>query len=195
MAGPRRCLTAEDNAALIPNSNGRSRPQHRGHRSWKAIVPACPHKKRERLRTFSFFVSGQSGEAIRGAAKILFRRPLPARRDPVTAFHAYPVLPDGDRQPATRPPPLPPLPSFKIKVFGKDRGMQGGKGEPFSKKVSLPPCKQPAPAYTLKNRSRSALLTTEKEDMAMAVPAIMGESMGPPKTCSRPAATGRPSRL
>ena len=83
--------------------------------------------------------------------------------------------------------------------------MQGGKGEPFFKKVSrprgappaarhtllkkrfpFPPAhkQQTAPAYTLKKRSRSALLTTEKDDKAMAVPAIMGESMGPPKTCS-----------
>ena len=48
---------------------------------------------------------------------------------------------------------------------------------------------------TLKKRSRRALLTTDTEDRAMAVPASMGESMGPPKTCSRPAATGRPRML
>ena len=40
----------------------------------------------------------------------------------------------GNQRPDRRP--LPSLPSFKIKVFGKDGGMQGGKGEPFFKKVS-----------------------------------------------------------
>ena len=39
---------------------------------------------------------------------------------------------------------VPCLSSSPIKVFGKDGGMQGGKGEPFFKKVSLPPCKQTA---------------------------------------------------
>ena len=47
----------------------------------------------------------------------------------------------------------------------------------------------------LKKRSRRALVTTDTEDRAMAVPASMGESMGPPKICSRPAATGRPRIL
>lgn len=127
------------------------------------------------------------------------RRTLPVLCDPGHSLPTY-VQPfqteTGSQRPDRRP--LPPRPSSRIKVFGKDGGMQGGKGEPFSKKVSLPPCKnkqQTTPAYTLKKRSRSALLTTEKDDRAMAVPAIMGESMGPPKTCSSPAATGRPSRL
>ena len=101
------------------------------------------------------------------------------------------ALPNDTASPAS-PKNFHPCAGSPVKVFGR---VGHGEGEPFSKKVSLPPCKQPASAYTLKNRSRSALLTTEKEDMAMAVPAIMGESMGPPKTCSRPAATGRPSRL
>lgn len=121
--------------------------------------------------------------------------PSSATRD--TTFPPTSTFPNGDRQPATRPPPFPSLPSFKIKVFGKDGGMQGGKGNLFSKRFPFPPAnkQQTIPAYTLKKRSRSALLTTEKDDKAMAVPAIMGESMGPPKTCSSPAATGRPSRL
>ena len=53
-----------------------------------------------------------------------------------------------------------------------------------------------APYYfMLKNRNRRALVTTETDERAMAVPASMGESMGPPKACSSPAATGRPSTL
>ena len=76
-------------------------------------------------------------------------------------------------------------------------GRGAGRENLFSKRFPFPPAnkQQTIPAYTLKKRSRSALLTTEKDDKAMAVPAIMGESMGPPKTCSSPAATGRPSRL
>ena len=156
--------------------------------------PGLPAQKKRTSSDVLFFCVWTKRRGNKGSSQNSFQ--ATAARSPRSGHGlSCPVLPDGDRQPATRPPPLPPLPSFKIKVFGKDGGMQGGKGEPFSKKVSLPPCKQPAPAYTLKNRSRSALLTTEKEDMAMAVPAIMGESMGPPKTCSRPAATGRPSRL
>lgn len=47
----------------------------------------------------------------------------------------------------------------------------------------------------LKKRRRRALVTTETDDKAMAVPANMGESMGPPKICKSPAATGRPRIL
>ena len=47
----------------------------------------------------------------------------------------------------------------------------------------------------LKNRNRRALATTETDDRAIAVPAIIGESMGPPKTCNSPAATGSPNTL
>ena len=68
-------------------------------------------------------------------------------------------------------------------------GCKGGRENLFSKRFPFPPAnkQQTIPAYTLKKRSRSALLTTEKDDKAMAVPAIMGESMGPPQTCSSPA--------
>ena len=189
MAGPRRCLTAGNNAAHRQKSHASATA---GVSPGKLCRPLPERTKKERLWTFSFLcrIRQDGGRSV--PIPTDFARPLRPGTQP---SHLCPTFPNGDRQPATRPPPLPSLPSFKIKVFGKDGGMQGGKGEPFSKKVSLPPCKQPAPAYTLKNRSRSALLTTEKDDRAMAVPAIMGESMGPPKTCSSPAATGRPSRL
>ena len=103
--------------------------------------------------------------------------------------------PETGRQRQTGNAPCPVI--LADKSFWKGWGVRG-KGNLFPKRFPFPPCKnkqQTTTAYTLKNRSRSALLTTEKEDRAMAVPAIMGESMGPPKRCSRPAATGRPSRL
>jgi len=49
--------------------------------------------------------------------------------------------------------------------------------------------------YPFQKRSLSAFETTDTELMAMAAPAIMGESVGPPKACSTPAATGMPSTL
>ena len=106
-------------------------------------------------------------------------------------------MPPGDGESgAGRGKTIPAMDPYK--GFGKGAGEREGERENlFSKRFPFPPAnkQQTIPAYTLKKRSRSALLTTEKDDKAMAVPAIMGESMGPPKTCSSPAATGRPSRL
>ena len=48
----------------------------------------------------------------------------------------------------------------------------------------------------LKKRKRSALSTTEVDERAIAVPPIMGESIGPPqRTCNSPIATGIPKML
>ena len=105
------------------------------------------------------------------------------------------LMETGNRRPGRRPTATA---IFQNKSFWKGWGDARGEGRTFFQKGFPSPCKnkqQTTPAYTLKKRSRSALLTTEKDDRAMAVPAIMGESMGPPKTCSSPAATGRPSRL
>lgn len=122
--------------------------------------------------------------------------PSSALRD--TAFPPMSSL--SKRRPAasdqTAAPPVTAI--VQNKSFWKGWGDARGEGRTFFQKgFPSPPAnkQQTPPAYTLKKRSRSALLTTEKDDKAMAVPAIMGESMGPPKTCSSPAATGRPSRL
>ena len=49
--------------------------------------------------------------------------------------------------------------------------------------------------YFPNRRKRSALSTTETDEKAIAAPAIMGESEGPPKILSTPAAMGRQRML
>lgn len=192
MNGPRRCLTAGNNAAHRQKSHASATA---GASLGKLCRPLPERTKKERLWIFAFLCRIRQDGDKSVPIPTDFARPLRSGTQP---SHLCPAFPNGDRQPATRPPPLPSLPSFKIKVFGKDGGDARGEGRTFFQKGSpFPPAnkQQTIPAYTLKKRNRSALLTTEKDDRAMAVPAIMGESMGPPKTCSSPAATGRPSRL
>lgn len=47
----------------------------------------------------------------------------------------------------------------------------------------------------VKFRKRKALVTTDTEDAAMAAPASMGDTEGPPKAASAPAATGMSTML
>lgn len=138
MSGPRRCRTAGNNAAHRQKSHASATA---GASPGKLCRPLPERTKKERLWTFSFLcrIRQDGGKSV--PIPTDFARPLRPGTQP---SHLCPTFPNGDRQPVTRPPSLPPRPSSRIKVFGKDGGMQGGKGEPFFKKVSLPPCKQTA---------------------------------------------------
>lgn len=181
-----------------PGSRRKSTPATPGASFRESRYPRVSRTKKENVRRRSLFLCIDAAGRQRGLSpKPVSAVPCPLPATRARPPRACPASPDGDRQPAIGPPSLPPLPSSPVKRVGRGWG-SGGRGKPLraSQGVSLPPANTRTTAiYTLKNRSRSALLTTEKEDRAMAVPAIMGESMGPPKTCSRPAATGRPSRL
>ena len=85
-------------------------------------------------------------------------------------------------------------PPHQSKVFGDGgEGFGEGRKKPFFRKV-LPPLPDSFP-YFPNRRKRSALSTTETDEKAIAVPAIMGESEGPPKILSTPAAMGRQRML
>ena len=65
----------------------------------------------------------------------------------------------------------------------------------FLKKGSSSPLRFVSHPYFPNRRKRSALSTTETDEKAIAAPAIMGESEGPPKILSTPAAMGRQRML
>ena len=74
-------------------------------------------------------------------------------------------------------------------------GVRGGEEEAFLQKGSSSPPRFLSHPYFPNRRKRSALSTTETDEKAIAAPAIMGESEGPPKILSTPAAMGRQRML
>ena len=90
---------------------------------------------------------------------------------------------------------LPPrrLPTSRKSLEMEGRGSGRG-GRTFLKKGSSSPPRF-IPPYFPNRRKRSALSTTETDEKAIAAPAIMGESEGPPKILSTPAAMGRQRML
>ena len=90
---------------------------------------------------------------------------------------------------------LPPchLPTNRKSLEMEGRGSGRGGRSLSSERFFLP---SPIhPPYFPNRRKRSALSTTETDEKAIAVPAIMGESEGPPKILSTPAAMGRQRML
>ena len=106
---------------------------------------------------------------------------------------------------ASPKPIFPGLPAFSWFIIQRDSRRaasppveslwrwRGGGGRTFLQKV-LPPLPDSSP-YFPNRRKRSALSTTETDEKAIAAPAIMGESEGPPKILSTPAAMGRQRML
>lgn len=91
------------------------------------------------------------------------------------------------------------LPLRRLPTSRKSLGMEGrgsGRGgRTFLQKGSSSPPRFLSHPYFPKRRKRSALSTTETDEKAIAAPAIMGESEGPPKILSTPAAMGRQRML
>lgn len=102
---------------------------------------------------------------------------------------------------SSRPTPIrensnmPPPPSRLQKSWEMEGvGFWEGEKEAFLQKGSSSPPRF-IPPYFPNRRKRSALSTTETDEKAIAAPAIMGESEGPPKILSTPAAMGRQRML
>ena len=74
-------------------------------------------------------------------------------------------------------------------------GVRGGGLTPICYYGFNPPPPVLIHPYFPNRRKRSALSTTETDEKAIAAPAIMGESEGPPKILSTPAAMGRQRML
>lgn len=116
-----------------PGSRRKSTPATPGASFRESRYPRVRRTKKENVRRRSLFlcidaVGRQRGLSPKPVSAVPC--PLPATR--ARPPRACPASPDGDRQPAIRPPSLPPLPSSPVKRVGEGMGVRG-KGETLAR--------------------------------------------------------------